>query len=609
MRLRGSVAAARRLSGGAGIVRSGREIGLGRSQNSLPTFSDKPPEQDERVQPEDNLQTTTRGHQRSPERPSGGGGGGRGEAERGQARGPVMNMQISSAIKPSAAGSLSEDLVGIPSRDAALGPRPLRGIAGAPSPHRGILGESLRSPERRALSYILDSQNQWPKNGTLNKETIQQLTKLCERQNKWLEVIYVTLFSTLRNHPEWQTGTSPRDSQRVVLEERKREEEDGRSSRPGAVDLSVSHRAPGQGKAVVPGNAALKQGSGGLAGAGEAAASPEGTGTGKEGKSVAGSRSSAEGPAARTGRKRAEPPTPSGEALGPDGSEVRLRAPLSGTELSAWQEILRNCSRDPEKVAKRFQLLVKNHDPEWLDIDVLLDALGSATKAMVISAAREEVQALLRRKQPGVTVDEVFPLTEPSWDPKNPDDRAALKRYQAWVVYGLKRGIPKRNDLPRLYEIYQEPRESPSAFWSRLKAAAEQCADLDPENPRDEILLATLFVRQLKPSISQELDKLSHRGISSLLHEAERVYRDREEDFQQTVKELLDAVKEVQWEIRAARERGRGRNELPGRAWPGLPAPARRLARDQCAICRERGHWQRECPQRLVAPALRAIEW
>ncbi|XP_054253325.1 uncharacterized protein LOC128979190 [Indicator indicator] len=421
---------------------------------------------------------------------------------------------------------------------------------------------------------------------------------------------------------------NPLDRERVVLEERKHEGEErmkkcgsgGRSpgqanppslgkEEPGAVDLSGSRRAPGQGKATEPGNAAPKQGGGGLAGTGEAAGRHEGKGTGKEGKSVADSRSSAESLAAHTGRQRAQLLTSSREALVPNGSEARQRAPLSGTELSAWQEMLINCSRDPEKLAKRFQLLVKNHDPEWLDIDVLLDALGSRTKEMVISAARKEVQALFIRGQLEQTVDEIFPLTDPSWDPKNPSGREALKRYQAWVTYGLKYGIPKKNDFSRLYEIYQEPRESPSAFWDRLKTAAQKYADLDPENPEVELLLSTLFMRQLEPSIRQELQKSTGSDIFSLLYEAQRVYREREEDFQQTVKQLLTAVKQVQWEMRAARERGRGRTELQSRAWSALPAPARRLARDQCAICRERGHWKRECPQRSPGLILRAIEW
>ena len=41
--------------------------------------------------------------------------------------------------------------------------------------------------------------------------------------------------------------------------------------------------------------------------------------------------------------------------------------------------------------------------------------------------------------------------------------------------------------------------------------------------------------------------------------------------------------------------RGRRRGVPPGGAAPPFRPPW--LAEDQCAVCKERGHWKRECPK------------
>jgi hypothetical protein len=43
----------------------------------------------------------------------------------------------------------------------------------------------------------------WPKGGNINYNTILQLDMLCEKEEKWTEVLYIQLFFFLRDHRKW----------------------------------------------------------------------------------------------------------------------------------------------------------------------------------------------------------------------------------------------------------------------------------------------------------------------------------------------------------------------------------------------------------------------
>ena len=53
----------------------------------------------------------------------------------------------------------------------------------------------------------------------LKYNTLLQLMLFCRRENKRDEVLYVDLFFTLRNHPEWQKvcGLAPQDPMVIAL--------------------------------------------------------------------------------------------------------------------------------------------------------------------------------------------------------------------------------------------------------------------------------------------------------------------------------------------------------------------------------------------------------
>ncbi|KAM6300465.1 uncharacterized protein AAHN32_006359 [Aegotheles albertisi] len=71
---------------------------------------------------------------------------------------------------------------------------------------------------------------------------------------------------------------------------------------------------------------------------------------------------------------------------------TRIKTPFSMSDLDTWKEVVKGYRDDPEGVAKRFELIVKNQDPDWKDIDLMLDALTETEKQLVIKNARTQVQ-------------------------------------------------------------------------------------------------------------------------------------------------------------------------------------------------------------------------
>jgi len=155
--------------------------------------------------------------------------------------------------------------------------------------------------------------------------------------------------------------------------------------------------------------------------------------------------------------------------------------------------------------------------------------------------------------------------------------------------------MPKARNWSKIYEVRQELNESPSAFMERLKETARKYTNLDPEQPDEAIQLASLFMGQLAPDIRKKLQKLEgaeSRDLGKMLAVAWTVYnnREKEKEVKQSRRDgkLLAALA---GNNRKGRGRGRGMN-IGERERINL-----RLAPDQCAICKERGHWKRECPK------------
>ncbi|KFO64160.1 hypothetical protein N302_13873, partial [Corvus brachyrhynchos] len=151
------------------------------------------------------------------------------------------------------------------------------------------------------------------------------------------------------------------------------------------------------------------------------------------------------------------------EAAGPTG-QIWLKVNFSMGDLDSWKETARRYHDDPSGAAKRFGGFVKALDPDWENIDLMLDALTDTEKELVLKSARTHVQAQIAAQTLQGTIDDYVPMVKPRWDCNNPDHYQLLKRYLGWIKFGLENAIPKSVNWGTLYAIKQNATETPMEF-------------------------------------------------------------------------------------------------------------------------------------------------
>ncbi|KFP94149.1 hypothetical protein N329_12189, partial [Haliaeetus albicilla] len=152
------------------------------------------------------------------------------------------------------------------------------------------------------------------------------------------------------------------------------------------------------------------------------------------------------------------------QAVGNDGLVV-VKVPFSISDLNNWKAAAGNYQDDAEKVANAFELMVKIQNPDWQDVDAILQMLFDSTeKDMVRRAVRTQIQAQLASGMLQGQVENHFPSTDPGWDPNGPKDRQMLARYQKWVLFRIQNAMLKAINWSKLYEIKQDRKESPTDF-------------------------------------------------------------------------------------------------------------------------------------------------
>ncbi|KFO81779.1 hypothetical protein N303_00427, partial [Cuculus canorus] len=144
---------------------------------------------------------------------------------------------------------------------------------------------------------------------------------------------------------------------------------------------------------------------------------------------------------------------------------VYVKVPFSPGDLVLWKQIAGAYRENPDKVARIVKMIMKTQNPEWDDIQVLLDTLMDPTeKGMVLRTARERVKEDIRQGVIPGTVEQNFPTEDPMWDYNTVRGMTYLRRYQEWVVVGIQNATPKVINWSKLYNVRQEKTESPSAF-------------------------------------------------------------------------------------------------------------------------------------------------
>uniref|UniRef100_A0A663FGX9 Core shell protein Gag P30 domain-containing protein n=1 Tax=Aquila chrysaetos chrysaetos TaxID=223781 RepID=A0A663FGX9_AQUCH len=321
------------------------------------------------------------------------------------------------------------------------------------------------------LVYKLDDEERWLEMGTLNYNTILQLMLFCRRQDKWDEIPYVDMFFALRNYYETRKKCKLSVSDSNVL--MKMEEKRQLCTRVNDKEKDVQLLVPSD--------------------------SNQGNVSGGQGGEIF-------SPIA--GRTRAQQKVvlqdPLRKAVGPDGMPVHVKVPFYTSDLINWKESAGSYRENPEKEYQPFQIIIENHNPDWKDIQVLLNTLLlPEEKKMVWEKAQEENIKLNKRDGP-----ERFMLAqEPDWDPNTGAGWLMIKQYQQLILYGVKRGGPRPKKLAKLYQVVHDKSKDSSAVYERLCVTAWKWTDLDPEDEANKVTFTTLFVGQLAPDIRRKLPK------------------------------------------------------------------------------------------------------
>ncbi|KFO62041.1 hypothetical protein N302_10599, partial [Corvus brachyrhynchos] len=125
-----------------------------------------------------------------------------------------------------------------------------------------------------------------------------------------------------------------------------------------------------------------------------------------------------------------------------------IRVPFSTADLDAWYNVAK--------------ILIKQHNPDWADIQLLLGGLTETERQLVLKTARDLAEDYYKTQQ--LDIKDHFPLQEPHWSPNRTAELEKLKSYQEWIAKGVERAIPKTLNWSALYTVRQGPSKSPSEF-------------------------------------------------------------------------------------------------------------------------------------------------
>ncbi|XP_051636443.1 transcription initiation factor TFIID subunit 4-like, partial [Manacus candei] len=246
-------------------------------------------------------------------------------------------------------------------------------------------------------------------------------------------------------------------------------------------------------------------------------------------------------PVARRTRTKEKPvvEAPLIQAMGNQGP-VLIKAPFSLVELQQWKAFVGAYRDNPDKVANYMERAIRTQNPDWCDLEVMMDTLLDSTeKQMVKRAAQSSIELLITGGVLTGKLKDIFPLEDPKWDPNLPEKKEALKRYQDWVVYGFRHGIPKAVNWSKVDEVRQDRNESPTDFLNRLKKVIRKYTDIDTESCFGENYLVYLFIYQSADDIRKKLQEVGGRkDIGKLLDIAWTVYRNRDQKGRARVPKL-----------------------------------------------------------------------
>lgn len=266
--------------------------------------------------------------------------------------------------------------------------------------------------------HVLESEERWPLNGTLNYYTILQLEWFCERSGKWDEIPYVQAFMRLHNQEGERPGTKlmvQRKAKPPVIKDIRTPEE--------KLDEDITALS-----VLNPFNPNFNVTQPPIVGASRSPPQPQAAGSGREPprqlpplclpvsdeEVVVGAESPTDQPRNEPGAGTVSPSrTRQGAPFGQGSSgmgagQFPLRqlpvgtngqgqpatyywtyTPFSTSDLLNWKNKNPSYQKEPQKMTDLFTTIFSTHRPTWADIQSLLSITLTGERRLVVIKIRD----------------------------------------------------------------------------------------------------------------------------------------------------------------------------------------------------------------------------
>uniref|UniRef100_A0A8D0E471 CCHC-type domain-containing protein n=1 Tax=Salvator merianae TaxID=96440 RepID=A0A8D0E471_SALMN len=277
--------------------------------------------------------------------------------------------------------------------------------------------------------------------------------------------------------------------------------------------------------------------------------------------------------------------------------ETGVHVPFTTSDLLNWKTHGPDLDKDPSKFVDMMEGIILAQNPTWTDLRQLSSYLLTGEQRRQVQQNLEEHARVTAETSANLTVAQALaqlaPTEDPGWALNTDEGRNRLAAYQAAFLAAVKKGKKRHMNMQKIHDVIQRKDETPGEFLERLQEAYRMHSPLDPEDDDNRPTVVMSYVAQSAPDIRMTLTQLKAL--------ADRVYHNRDIEEQRAEKAkmkekaclLAAAIQEVGGTARTA---GRGRG-TQRRTISERPT----LGRNQCAYCKEEGHWKQECPNRTQA--------
>ncbi|XP_058030884.1 uncharacterized protein LOC131194178 [Ahaetulla prasina] len=243
--------------------------------------------------------------------------------------------------------------------------------------------------------------------------------------------------------------------------------------------------------------------------------------------------------------------------------------PFSTTDLLNWKQHYGPLSSKPTEMADLFQTIMQTHNPNWQDVQQLLNALLTPEEREKWKAA---VRTCMRERFPNMADVgpnwRFGPLIGIRMGSQRGKSNDALREYQTLTVEALRRAGKPPVNMSKPSLIMQRADESPESFLQRLIEAYELYTQVDPRQPENVRMLNERFIADRYEDIRKKLQKLEGalgKNTTELLEVARKVFVNRDK----VEKKERDARMHKKTELLAVALQG-GRTLGPNQWGPGL---------------------------------------